>query len=333
MTPPPSPFGPIEDLSDEENQRDLQPSLDLKRLMKVFTELFPENFFPAAPHSPPSEFTLGKTSKKSDFTKMVLLRSSKRALKIMKEWMDTKRDQGKAAFSFPPARLPSRSSIWYDTGEALGLGVPASFHGDYSSLVDASRWTGMGKTKVFWSSSDMDHLLKGIFRAFEVFNFLDWTLGSLGKKLEASKSTDTEELVHLMSCIDKALRDGSNELAALFSAGILKKRAQLCSFLSNGVTPIQKAELLFAPLSTHLFPQELVKEVSSALTQKATKDLMTKAARKVLPSSFSAQKLKESRPLPQVSRPFRGRSLSRGSTRPVSRGSKKRGFRQGRNKV
>lgn len=220
--------------------------------------------------------------------------------------------------------------MWYETGESLGIGVPSSSQGDFSRLVEASRCTAMMKSKVFWSASEMDHLLKGIFRAFEVFNFLDWTLGALGKKMEASKNADTEDLVHIMACMDKALRDGANELAALFSAGILKKRAHLCSFLSTGVTTTQKSELLYAPRSAHLFPQELVKEVTAALSQKATQDLITKSAKKVMPTSFVARKNRGEAP---VSQPFRFKSLSRGNSRSAGRRSTKRGYRQGRHRV
>ncbi|XP_066948419.1 probable serine/threonine-protein kinase kinX [Macrobrachium rosenbergii] len=42
---------PVDDISDEEERKDQRPSSDLKKLMKVFTELFPDNFIPASSFS------------------------------------------------------------------------------------------------------------------------------------------------------------------------------------------------------------------------------------------------------------------------------------------
>lgn len=330
---PQSPVDLIEQVSEEEDSKGLQLSSDFKKLMKLFAEVFPENFIPTAPRSPPSEFTLGKAPKESAFMKMVLSRSSKRALKMMNEWMLSKKEQGKTAFAFPPAKLASRSSLWYQTGESFGLGIPASSRGDFSNLVDSSRRVAMGRTKFCWSTSELDHLLKGIFRAFEVFNFLDWTLGALGRKMGLFSTTDKEELVHLMSCMDKGIRDGASELAALFSAGILKKRTHLCSFLANGVTSSQKAELIYAPFSSHLFPQDLVKEISTSLAQKTTQDLISKTAKKVLPTTFMTKKSKAEASVLQGSQPFRGRPSGRGSSRAGRRYAARSASRQGRNRT
>ncbi|XP_068250145.1 nuclear speckle splicing regulatory protein 1-like [Palaemon carinicauda] len=78
-----SPIELLEEFSEGEDPKTLHPSFDLKKLMRVFTEEFPDYFLPVAPRSPPSEFTLGKAAKESHFTKMVLSRSSKRALKML----------------------------------------------------------------------------------------------------------------------------------------------------------------------------------------------------------------------------------------------------------
>ncbi|XP_068217898.1 uncharacterized protein [Palaemon carinicauda] len=132
-----SPAELLDDFSEGEEPKSLHHSVDLKKIMKLFTEQFPDQFVPVAPRSPPSEFTLGKAAKESLFTKMLLSRSSK-------------------------------------------------------SLVDSPCRLAMRRTKILRSTSEFDHLLKGVFRAFEVFNFLDWTLGALGKKVSTLKDPDTQ---------------------------------------------------------------------------------------------------------------------------------------------
>ncbi|XP_068208521.1 uncharacterized protein [Palaemon carinicauda] len=65
--------------------------------------------------------------------------------------------------------------------------------------------------------------------------------------------------------------------------------------------------------------KELVGEVAIALTQKATHDLMTNTARKVLPSTFTSRKTKEASSGVRPSQPFRGKVSGRGSFKPDSR--------------
>ncbi|XP_068216654.1 uncharacterized protein [Palaemon carinicauda] len=48
----------LEDISEDEEEKPPQHSVDFKKLMLVFLELFPDNFAPVTPRSPPSEFTL-----------------------------------------------------------------------------------------------------------------------------------------------------------------------------------------------------------------------------------------------------------------------------------
>ncbi|XP_068216596.1 trichohyalin-like [Palaemon carinicauda] len=136
----------LDDILEGEEEKPPQHSVDLKKLMLVFTELIPDNFTPVAPRSPPSEFIFGKAAKTSFYTKMVLSSSSKRALKLMGAWLDSKKALGKTCFVFPPAKLASKSSVCYETGEVLGLGVPASAQGDFSNLVDSSCPLAMRKT-------------------------------------------------------------------------------------------------------------------------------------------------------------------------------------------
>ncbi|XP_068226095.1 uncharacterized protein [Palaemon carinicauda] len=128
---------PDDNPSDVDEPKAVPPSMDFKKIMMIFKELFPDHFVAVAPRSPPSEFALGLAATKPAFTKLVLSRSSKRALRLLGDWLDTRRSLGKTAFAFPPSKLASRSSVWYDTGEVLGLGVPASAQGDFSSLVDS----------------------------------------------------------------------------------------------------------------------------------------------------------------------------------------------------
>lgn len=71
----------------------------------------------------------------------------------------------------------------YVTGKAPSLGVTASSQGDFSSLID------FASVKVF-SSSELDHLVKNLFKVFKVLSFLDWTIRVLAKKIEDFKGLD-----------------------------------------------------------------------------------------------------------------------------------------------
>ncbi|XP_068205053.1 proline-rich protein 36-like [Palaemon carinicauda] len=313
------------DPSSDVEESKLSPlSIDFRKVLALLREIYPDHFVSAIPRSPPSEFSLGVQQAKSNYTKLVLARSSKRALRILGEWLQSKQHLGKTSFMFPPTKLASKGCVWYATGEAPGLGVPASAQADFSSLVDSPRRTAMRRSKVCWTFSDLDHLLKGLFRAFEMFNFLDWCLGALSKK---TSPADKDSAMLIMSCMDKAIRDGSGELASLFVSGVLKKREQLCTFLSASITPCQRSQLLFAPLSKFLFPEELVKDLSAALIQKDTHDLVASSARKSkvatsVPKTYRSPVADT--PATRFIPPFRGRAPSRGSSRPDSHRSKSR---------
>ena len=200
------------------------------------------------------------------------------------------------------------------------MGLPSSADSDFSALVDSTRRAALNSAKTTWAMNELDHMLKGMFRVLEVFNFLDWSLGVLAKKIEVPESISPDDLMCVLSCMDKSVRDGASEIASLYGAGIVKKRSVYCSFLTKSVSHAQRSSLLFAPLSTQLFPKHRVQDISRSLSAKATQDLLAQSARKPRPS-FPTKAKKEKA---SVREPFRGASSSRTSTfrgrRPSRRG-------------
>lgn len=151
---------------------------------------------------------------------------------------------------------------------------------------------------------ELDHFLKGLFRILEVFNFMDWSLGALAKRTLDEDFISMEDLSSILSCLDKAVRDGST------GTGLLKKRSVFSSFLSKSVSPLQRSSLLYAPLSSHLFPQE----ISRSLSEKASQDLLAQSSKRMRPAAPIVKK--EKAPFQE---PFRGtRSFRR--RRPERRG-------------
>ena len=49
--------------------------------------------------------------------------------------------------------------------------------GDFSGLVDSTKRAVFSNAKVAFTPSELDHLVKDVFKAFEVVSFLDWVIG------------------------------------------------------------------------------------------------------------------------------------------------------------
>ncbi|XP_068214541.1 uncharacterized protein [Palaemon carinicauda] len=118
-------------------------------------------------------------------------------------------------------------------------------------------------------------------------SFLDWTIGALAMKIEDC-STLQEDLaldwLGVLSCADKSIRDGCDELSSLFAFGTLKKRQLWCSFVSKGVASSQKSVLMFSPLDKdHLFPEEIMTKMLLALEKKSTNDLLAQSSKRIKP--------------------------------------------------
>lgn len=135
-----------------------------------------------------------------------------------------------------------------------------------------------------FTSSELDCFVKDVFKVFEVFSFLDRTIRVLAKKIEDC-STLQEDFaavwLGLLSCTDKAIRDGSQELATLFSMRVLRKRELWCTFTSEVVTPSQRLALLFGPLDrSALFPRATIEQIAYDLQKKSTQDLLLQSTRR-----------------------------------------------------
>lgn len=89
-----------------------------------------------------------------------------------------KREQGKAAFAFLPSRLTSRRYLSCGTGEAPSLGGAASSQGDFLGFIDSTCCSAFPLAKVMFALTELDHLMKNLCKVFEVFSFLNWTVGN-----------------------------------------------------------------------------------------------------------------------------------------------------------
>lgn len=310
-----------------ESEAEVQPEKEkplssYKQLLQYFLENFPDSFSPVSPASPESQYARDNRTDTSLATKLVLSISAKKGLKKMEEWLAEKREQGKTVFCFPPSKLSSRRGGWYETGESFSLGVAASSQGDFSSLVDSARRSALNSAKVFFSTSEFDHLCKNAFKILEVISFLDWSVGALGRKLKACALQDDQfaSLSDVLACIDRSIRDAAMELSSVITLGILKKREVWCSFTTKGVSRSQKSALLFAPLDRkHLFPREIVSEIASTLQQRATQDLLAQSTKKPKPLPSTVARPTTSTEKSQ-GRPFRGRAPAKSFPRSRGRG-------------
>ncbi|XP_068224008.1 micronuclear linker histone polyprotein-like [Palaemon carinicauda] len=92
----------LDDVSEDEDKPS-NAAGDYRVLSFSLLELYGEQFQPAAPHSPQSQFSRKKAKKQSAFIKMKLSISARKALAKVDEWMKERRQAVKTTFSFPPA--------------------------------------------------------------------------------------------------------------------------------------------------------------------------------------------------------------------------------------
>ncbi|XP_066981529.1 uncharacterized protein [Macrobrachium rosenbergii] len=293
-------------LEEEIDQEPASPSA-YAALLRYLLANYPSYFAPAPPSLPASTFLMVKQpDHRTLLPKLVLSPAAHKSFKKMGNWLSARREQGKVSFAFPPSCLVRKRYLSYMTGEAPSMGVSACSQGDFSILIDSSHRSS-SSAKIVFSSTELDHLVKEMFKVFEVLSFLDWVVGALAKKIEDHKdlaSDITSNWIGVLSCADKAVRDGSLELSALITFGVLKKREVWCSFTNEGLTQPQKSALMFSPLDkNHLFPQDTVKGIASSLEKMMTLDLLTQSSRS--PEDASHFQARTTSPLQQ--QPLRGR--------------------------
>lgn len=117
----------------------------------------------------------------------------------------------------------------YVPGEAPSLGVAASSRGDFSGLIDSAQRSAFSWAKTMFSALEMDHLLKSMFKVFKVFSFLEWAIGALAKKIRDSDLPQDIAIDwrSVLSCADKAIRDGSFEISAPLCYGDFEEEGTL----------------------------------------------------------------------------------------------------------
>ncbi|MGL5405376.1 MAG: hypothetical protein ACRDAX_01060 [Propionibacteriaceae bacterium] len=323
----PSTSSAVSENEEEVEEEDSHHLSCYSRLLRFLLVSYPDYFEKAAPRSPTSTFLMRRKTSDPLLPKLVLSKAVRHSLKETEKWMSMKRDLGKALFAYPPSKLLRKRYRFYVTGEAPSLGVSASSQGDFSSLIDSSRRSAFAAAKVFFTAPELDHVVKNQFKLLEVFSFLDWTIGALAAKIEDCPSLSqelAEDWIGVLSCADKSIRDGCDELASLIAFGTLKKRQLWCSFASKRVTSQQKSALLFAPfVKDNLFPDDVVLSISSALDKKSTSDLLAQSTKR---PKAPVETVPSVSPLAQA--PFRGRKPKRffrpkSNLRPQSKASAK----------
>ncbi|MGL5405369.1 MAG: hypothetical protein ACRDAX_01005, partial [Propionibacteriaceae bacterium] len=143
LLPPTSPVSE-EEVSDafvevDEEQQLAPVSTDYKVLTRLLQSVFADTFQPEAPRTPPSQFSSSKAAKISGFVRMKKSLSTKQAFRKVHDWMEKRKASGKTSFALPPSRLGGKAGMWYETGENVGVKLPASAQGDFGSIVDATR--------------------------------------------------------------------------------------------------------------------------------------------------------------------------------------------------
>ncbi|XP_066978941.1 uncharacterized protein [Macrobrachium rosenbergii] len=161
-----SPVLSNEEESNKDVEEDSTPSAYVA--LRFLLRSFPAFFSPVAPSTHRSTFLMSnQPAEHSRLPKMVLSTSTRKALSEADAWLSVKREQGEASFIFPPAHLSHRRYSSHATGEAPSLGAAASSQGDFSGLINSSRGSTFSLAKVMFSSAEIDHLLRNLYKVFK----------------------------------------------------------------------------------------------------------------------------------------------------------------------
>ena len=242
-----------------------------------------------------------------------------------------KRSKATSPTIFKPF-LKKKDMGYYRTDLTLDSSAPESVLALLVGILDYARIKNLKTSKVAFSITEIDSLLKSAFQLLETLSFASASFEILADcfmdlrdKLTPDLKPKALEYTSFLRCVDKAGRHSIGEAVNLFANLLLKKREHILSMSFSSISTATKAKVIFAPLAEcKLLPLETVKETSTQFRQLAEMSALVSVvstAKSQLSKSKSLFRTTSSSVSPLQD--LRGKGAYRGS---AGRSSSKRGY-------
>ena len=258
----------IVEVSDNDSEELLQTSLVFKklksRIVSKYTEVKEEQ--KVAEFSP---FQLAFEKVKPALPKFRIGSSVSSRLAALDKELEKKRSLASKVPLFQPF-LKNKDLRFYRTTSELDSSAPDSVLSLLTGILDQSRVKNLKSSKVSFSLTEIDSLIKSAFHLLEVLSFSSSSFEILGEcfldlrnKLSCDLKPKALEYTSFLRCVDKAGRHSIGEAVNLFANLLIKKREHILNMSFSSVSQAFKSKLVFSPLSTfHLLPIQDVKETA-----------------------------------------------------------------------
>ena len=183
--------------------------------------------------------------------------------------LEKKRSLASSVPIFQPF-LKNRDLKFYKTDIDLDSSAPDSVLSLLVGILDQARIKNLKSTKVSFTISEMDSLIKSSFHLLEVLNFASSSFEILGEcfmdlrsKLSPELKPKALEYTSFLRCVDKAGRHSIGEAVNLFANLLIKKREHILNLSYSSVAQAFKAKIVFSPLNKfNLLPVASVTETA-----------------------------------------------------------------------
>ena len=183
--------------------------------------------------------------------------------------LEKKRSLASSVALFQPF-LKKKDLKFYKTNSELDVSAPDSVLALLTGILDQSRLKNLKSSKVSFSLSEMDSLIKSLFHLLEVLSFSSSSFEILGECFMDLRNLLTNDLkpkaleyTSFLRCVDKASRHSIGEAVNLFANMLIKKREHILSLSFSSVPQAFKSKVVFSPLSEfRLLPIKSVSETA-----------------------------------------------------------------------
>ena len=284
-TLPSIPKTPVE-LGDEGEPEDVSYSANFRRLLKVIMSKFPPEEQTKEEKDNRSQVQKKTEELRPKPSKLILSPMVKCRIEAIDEILEKKQEATNPA-PFLSLFLKAKGASSYFTGDVAAGSITPHLQTELDHMLEGLKKKNFKSSKVAFSFSELDILLKGLFRLIEMWSFLDWGLGALDDGLSAIKEKLTdqadisyaEEVQGYVTCLDKAIRHGTGETSHVYTNMILKKRDHVLSMVKKSLSDNKKAALRLSPVSSFkLFEEQSIKETCEDMRKVCETDLIVSAA-------------------------------------------------------
>ena len=205
---------------------------------------------------------------------------------FMDQSVAKKKEALKPNVTFAPF-LRLGAANYYKTTDSPDTSVSRSTLNQLAGILDDNRIKFLDQSKVSFTMSEVDGLVKSIFRELEIWSFTTSAFEVMGdgfklleQKLPEQDRHIAQEYGSYLKCLDKAGRHGIGEAAHAFSNILLKKREHVLSMTTPEIAAYQKTDLLFSPVSSFkLFVPEVVKDTAKQIRESMQSSALANAAK------------------------------------------------------